>query len=121
MAEAKFETAPWVLGDGEWEVEQPRATRTACTQWQHITDENGNVIALVVGASNDFSKLSALVEKHARLIAAAPDLYEALKGAIGALEFSRDYHKDLGNEEQAFCQDRLDAALSALAKAGGLQ
>lgn len=39
---------------------------------------------------------------------------EALRGAVGALEFSRDYHKDLGNEDQAFAQDRLDAARKAL-------
>ncbi len=50
---------------------------------------------------------------------AAPDLLAALKGAIGALEFSRDYHADLGNEEQAFCQDKLDAAVKAIAKAEG--
>lgn len=43
-------------------------------------------------------------------------LEDALRGAIGALEFSRDYHRDLGNEEQAFCQDKLDAANAALAK-----
>ena len=48
-------------------------------------------------------------------------LLEALKGAIGALEFSRDYHSDLGNEDQAFCQDKLDAALKAIAKAEGRQ
>lgn len=51
------------------------------------------------------------------LASAAPDLLEALKGAIGALEFSQDYHRDLGNEEQAFVADRLDAALAAIAKA----
>lgn len=56
---------------------------------------------------------------NAHLIASAPDLLEALKGAVGALEFSRDYHKDLGNEEQAFAQDRLDAATKAIAKATG--
>lgn len=55
----------------------------------------------------------------ARLMAAAPDLLEALRGAIGALEFSRDYHRDLGNEEQAFTQDKLDAAVNAIAKATG--
>lgn len=59
------------------------------------------------------------LEANARLIAAAPALLEALKGAIGALEFSRDYHTDLGNEEQAYCQDRLDAALRAIAQATG--
>jgi hypothetical protein len=41
-------------------------------------------------------------------------LAEALRGSIGALEFSRDYHKDLGNKEQAFCQDKLDAAVKAV-------
>ncbi len=44
-------------------------------------------------------------------------LLEALKGAVGALEFSRDYHNDLGNEDQAFAQDKLDAAVKAIAKA----
>jgi hypothetical protein len=56
---------------------------------------------------------------NAHLIAAAPAMYEALRGAIGALEFSRDFHNDLGNEEQAFAQDRLDAALAILAQAEG--
>lgn len=46
------------------------------------------------------------------------ELVEALKGAIGALEFSRDYHSDLSNAEQALAQDRLDAATKALAMAG---
>lgn len=54
---------------------------------------------------------------NAKLVAAAPALLEALKGAIGALEFSRDYHTDLGNEEQAYCQDKLDAATKAIALA----
>jgi hypothetical protein len=53
------------------------------------------------------------------LSAASPDadLLAALKGAVGALEFSRDYHADLGNEDQAFAQDRLDAATKAISKA----
>lgn len=59
------------------------------------------------------------IEANARLIAAAPELLEALKAAIGALEFSQDYHRDLGNEDQAFAADRLDAARSAIARAQG--
>lgn len=56
---------------------------------------------------------------NAHLIATAPDLLDALKGAIGALEFSQDFHRDLGNEDQAFAADRLDAARAAIAKATG--
>jgi hypothetical protein len=54
-----------------------------------------------------------------RAVNAHQALVDALQGAIGALEFSRDYHTDLGNEEQAFCQDKLDAALAALKLAEG--
>ena len=61
------------------------------------------------------------VEEAALLIAAAPELLAALQGAIGALEFSQDYHRDLGNEDQAFAADRLDAARSAIAKATASQ
>lgn len=57
-------------------------------------------------------------EAHARLIAAAPDLLAALRGAIGALEFWRDFHSDDGsNADIALCQDKLDAARAAIAKA----
>ena len=55
-----------------------------------------------------------MVNSYASSQAEIERLRTALQGAIGALEFSRDYHSDLGNEEQAFAQDRLDAALSAL-------
>lgn len=54
------------------------------------------------------------------LIAASPDLLAALQDAIGALEFSQDYHRDLDNEDQAFAADKLDAALKAIAKAKGI-
>jgi hypothetical protein len=63
-------------------------------------------------------KEAAANEAFARVAVNSHDaLVEALRGAIGALEFSRDYHKDLGNEEQAFAQDRLDAAIRALEEA----
>jgi len=68
-------------------------------------------------SDGEFSAYYAQVEANARLIAAAPDLLAALQGAIGALEFSQDYHRDLGNEDQAFAADRLDAARAAIAKA----
>ncbi|WP_374649046.1 hypothetical protein [Rhizorhabdus sp.] len=39
----------------------------------------------------------------------------ALRGAVGALEFSRDFHRDLSNAEQAFAQDKLDSVIAAIA------
>lgn len=52
---------------------------------------------------------------------AAPALLDALKGSIGALQFSVDFHDDLPADEQAFAKSRLDAALDAIAKAEGAQ
>ena len=75
----------------------------------NVTDEHGNRIAFV---------RSENIHADMCLIAAAPELLAALEGAIGALEFSRDYHSDDGsNEDQAFAQDTLDAARKAIAKA----
>lgn len=59
-------------------------------------------------------------QANARLISAAPDLLEALKGAIGALEFSLDFHRaDGSNTDIAFAADKLEAAQKAIAKAIG--
>lgn len=80
----------------------------------HIGDNFRPMIR--VGAPTDDP---AEVAANAHLVAAASNLLKALEGAIGALEFSRDYHSDLSNEEQAFAQDRLDDAINALAKARG--
>ena len=85
-------------------------------EWNnHILSADGNTVCFMAHNPDDNTAL----ENAAHVITAAGDLFEALKGAIGALEFSRDYHKDLGNEDQAFAQDRLDAALKAIARATG--
>ncbi|WP_303832302.1 hypothetical protein [Asticcacaulis taihuensis] len=78
---------------------------------------DGNTIACQIPASTSRSADQAMA--IARRFAANPLLIEALEGAIGALEFNRDYHKDLSNEEQAFAQDKLDAATRALAISKG--
>ncbi|MFE0233494.1 hypothetical protein ACFW0F_06105 [Brucella anthropi] len=63
---------------------------------------------------------AAIREGDGHLIAAGPDLYEALQGAIGALEYSVDCARDDGNNSDIdFAQSKLDAALTALAKARG--
>jgi hypothetical protein len=70
--------------------------------------------------SRDRTIARAKRAEDAAVLAAAPEMLAALEDAVGALEFSRDFHSDLGNEEQAFCQDKLDAATKAIAKAKGV-
>lgn len=56
----------------------------------------------------------------ARLIAAAPDLLEALQGAIGALEQDHDAGKEMGDSDwEGLAYQRLEAARAAIARATG--
>lgn len=78
----------------------------------HMSDEEAEDL----GWSDRFAMEQEEDDRVASLVEEVERLREALQGAIGALEFSRDYHRDLGNEEQSFAQDKLDAALKALEK-----
>lgn len=83
-----------------------------------------NVVHYINGDKFDLARVAKCSEEaNAAFIARACnshyELLNALKDAVGALEFSREFHSDLGNEEQAFAQDKLDAALNAIAKAEG--
>ena len=61
-------------------------------------------------------------EADALLIAAAPDLLEALQAAIGALEFNHDYEVDNGDDDSAqFSLEALNQAKAAINKATGQQ
>jgi len=56
-------------------------------------------------------------DANARLIAAAPELLEALKGSIGALEQDLDAGKDSGDSDwEGIAYQRLEAARAAIAK-----
>lgn len=60
------------------------------------------------------------VEANARLIAAAPELLAALKGALGALEQDVDTGADYNDADwSGIAQQRLEAAKAAIAKAEG--
>ena len=82
---AKHTPGSWCTGSGEWGVEQPYATDTGSTHWKHITDANGNVLALVVDATQSFY-VSDMLEANARLIAAAPDLLAAALDFVAKVE-----------------------------------
>lgn len=88
----------------------------AMEAFRQVMEKEEKCRVLHIGGTNERA-LKAAVYSYVAI--AYPATIAALKGAVGALEFSRDYHKDLGNEEQAFCQDRLDAALKAIFYAEG--
>lgn len=55
---------------------------------------------------------------NAKIAAAAPDLLEALEGAIGALEQDLDAGRDSGDADwEGIAYQRLEAAKAAIAKA----
>lgn len=104
--EVKHTTLPWIT-----------AGRNGAGDHIHGNDGEVAWCRTYVGINSD--TITANAEFIVKACNSHYDLLEALKGAIGALEFSRDYHGDLGNEEQAFAQDKLDAALKAIEKAEG--
>jgi hypothetical protein len=99
MAETKFTPGPWNTVHGVYTPED-------------------NYFSMI--AASEGGVASVWNKEDAYLIAAAPELYEALEGAIGALEYSVDCARDDGdNSDIDFAQSKLDAALNALAKARG--
>lgn len=91
--------------------------------WQVRTLENFgfNVVHYVGGDKFNIARVAkAGNEADASLIAAAPDLLEALKGAIGALEQDVDTGADYNDADwTGIANQRLAAARAAIAKATG--
>lgn len=97
--------------------------------WEALFDKRRDNYSIFGGASKGArhwianTKCESTPRDHAanaHLIAAAPELYAALEGAIGALEYSVDCARDDGNNEDIdFAQSKLDAALLVLATARG--
>lgn len=114
MAEMKHTCGPWRVDDETSDFDIYIVGRPAWKATRYGRTGEWDVAAVEILDDHPVE-----TKANARLIAAAPELLEALKGAIGALEFSRDCHGDTSNEDQAFAQRKLDAAVSAIAKAEG--
>ncbi len=84
----------------------------------NIHAEDGGIIALVSGRCGELAESDAA---NARLIAAAPELMEALEGYINAVETVNAAMKDGVNVHGALTafQGWQDMAKAALAKAAG--
>lgn len=93
MSETKFTPGPWALRDRDVMVDRGH--------WQIV--ENVQAGSPALGGS---------AEANGLLIAAAPELYEALDALLGATEVLPGYEHEIFTAE-------LDAARAALAKARG--
>lgn len=92
--------------------------------WHRNIRADGKYPVVFAGRNQHVATVSqqedgAETEANIDLVSAAPELLAALEGAIGALEFSLEFHRDLGNSDIAFAADKLDAAVKAIAKARG--
>lgn len=106
MSEAKFTPGPWSIvpyGDGSSLV---------------IHSDEDNRVCFMATASSDRPSSHASIRANARLIAAAPDLLEALQGMVGLtkLLLSRD---DLPRDVREVLEvsHRVEAANAALSRA----
>lgn len=94
----EFTPGPWRSGDHSHEVYDPHSGETICTM--------GNT-----------AFPSIFPEANACLIAAAPELLEALKGLLEHCAMVHKYWGDNSNQKQA--DSAIDKARAAIAKAEG--
>jgi hypothetical protein len=96
---------------GPWEVSQ------AIRQWYTVYSKDG----FIVGCEDEEGRYGAVrCAADARLIAAAPELLEALRKALPAIVQCERAYRNIGAAVgQGEFQRALDAALAAIAKAEG--
>ena len=56
---------------------------------------------------------------NAHLIAAAPDMYEALKEALATIEYVKEYVEGMGLSAEDDCNNAIEIINAAIAKADG--
>ena len=92
---------------GPWKRRTLQSQPIVSTGW-HIEGEDGASLAIVLGDK------SAELQANARLIAAAPDLLEALEAAVGTIEYAL---QALEAPDKCHARDVLEEARAAINKA----
>jgi len=118
MSEAKFTPGPWRANDNkgnwladktEWTADKEGHAKDGTTTCVPVLARKVTV-AMVVSEGWDDSAMEA----NARLIAAAPDMYAALKNLVAAIKGSAVYKSG-----DFFIDDMLVPATAALSRAEG--
>ena len=109
---------PWMEIETETSIDLDDDGHGRLTGWGDIADSNGRVIAVALGYG---AWIDPECDANARLIAAAPDLLEALQSIVGQHDKFRQRN---GNQEDAYNLlasrwDIFDNARAAIAKATG--
>lgn len=93
---------PWVGAGPSFGDRLPRYTTSIMTDWEHEDDGYIEICELPFHHHDDEN------EANARLIAAAPDLLEALKDAL----FHVENQGDVGVDEWIACERKARAAIA---------
>lgn len=113
MTDTAWTAGPWRTDDGEYDSRWSVDTDGE-GEWFTLTAKGRDVpVAFVTGASRGLHYSDPTTEANARLIAAAPDLYEALAGLLDYDEQDEDCAATMAHVAAR------DAARAALAKARG--
>lgn len=111
MSESKFTPGPWRMNG------PTGPTMQSYSQPFCIAGTGEFAYTLIAGCFGDIKGGTEIAEANARLIAAAPDLLEALEHIVNAVAICTDDH---GNLTAEICQaDDFRAARAAIAKATG--
>ena len=108
---SKYTQGPWLLDDAE-DVDLPNHVG--------ISAVGHGLLAQVVWVMEDdvrMGKSSPRCEANARLIAAAPELLEALQQAVGSLEWAASVIGDI--PPKCEYMERIEEAKAIIAKATG--
>ena len=105
MSETKFTPGPWIGAGPSFGDAKPRWIDCIITQWE---DDYGDVVGICDFQLKQYDEEQ---EANAHLIAAAPDLYEALERMVGWVDDWREGKKHP--------YDDWEFAKAALAKARG--
>lgn len=122
MTEQSHTPGPWGKLETESSVDLEFPDGRKVSGWQDVGTADGHVVAIVVSKDAEtYRDGDGVADANARLIAAAPDLLEALTGLLGNAELAR-FHMSATEEGMLIGSalfDTIQQSRAAIAKATG--